>query len=41
LSAVAVALLIAATWLGGKLTYCQGTRVSRQADHHDQTTRRG
>jgi uncharacterized membrane protein len=33
LSAVAVALLIAAMWLGGKLTYHHGTRVTRQVDH--------
>jgi uncharacterized membrane protein len=41
LSAVAVVFLIAATWLGGTLTYCHGTRVTRQADHDDRTTRRG
>jgi uncharacterized membrane protein len=40
LSAVAVAFLIAATWLGGKLTYCHGMRVRRQADRHGGTTRR-
>jgi uncharacterized membrane protein len=34
LSAVAVAFLIAAVWLGGKLTYRYGMRVTRQADHH-------
>ena len=33
LSAVAVAFLIAAIWLGGKLTYRYGMRVTRQADH--------
>ncbi len=33
LSAVAVAFLIAAIWLGGKLTYHHGIRVTRQADH--------
>ena len=32
LSAVAVAFLIAAMWLGGKLTYHHGMRVTRQAD---------
>jgi hypothetical protein len=41
LSAVAMAFLIAATWLDGKLTYCHGTRVTRQADHYEGTTRRG
>jgi uncharacterized membrane protein len=40
LSAVAVAFLIAATWLGGKLTYYHGMRVTRQADHDKRTTRR-
>jgi len=33
LSTVAVAFLIAAIWLGGKLTYRYGMRVTRQADH--------
>jgi hypothetical protein len=33
LSAVAVAFLIAAIWLGGKLTYRYGIRVPRRADH--------
>ncbi len=33
LSAVAVAFLIAAIWLGGKLTYHHGIRVTGQADH--------
>jgi hypothetical protein len=33
LSAVAVAFLIAAIWLGGKLTYRYGIRVPRQPDH--------
>jgi uncharacterized membrane protein len=33
LSAVAVAFLIAAMWLGGKLTYHHGMRVTGQADH--------
>jgi len=32
LSAVAVAFLIAAMWLGGKLTYHHGMRVTGQAD---------
>jgi uncharacterized membrane protein len=40
LSVVAVAVLIAATWLGGKLTYCHGMRVRRQADHDERTIRR-
>src|SRR6266700_7541269 len=35
LSAVAVAGLIAATWLGGKLTYSHGMRVTRQADRDE------
>jgi uncharacterized membrane protein len=33
LSAVAVAFLMAAVWLGGKLTYRYDMRVTRQADH--------
>ena len=33
LSAVAVAFLIAAMWLGGKLTYHHGMRVTGQAGH--------
>jgi uncharacterized membrane protein len=41
LSAVAVAFLIAAIWLGGKLTYCHGMRVRRQAGHDEGTSRRG
>jgi uncharacterized membrane protein len=41
LSAVAVAFLIAAIWLGGKLTYRHGMRVSGQAGHDDGTPRRG
>jgi uncharacterized membrane protein len=41
LSAVAVAFLTAATWLGGKLTYCHGMRVTRQADRDEGITRRG
>ena len=41
LSAVAVAFLIAAMWLGGKLTYHHGMRVTGQADHDEGTTRRG
>jgi uncharacterized membrane protein len=41
LSAVAVAILIAAMWLGGKLTYHHGMRVTRQADHDEAATRRG
>jgi uncharacterized membrane protein len=40
LSAVAVAFLIAATWLGVKLTYRHGVRVAGQADHDRGTTRR-
>jgi uncharacterized membrane protein len=40
LSAVAVAVLIAAMWLGGKLTYCHGMRVTGQAGHEEETTRR-
>jgi hypothetical protein len=35
LSAVAVPFLIAAMWLGGKLTYRYGMRVTRQADHDE------
>jgi uncharacterized membrane protein len=41
LSAVAVAFLIAATWLGGKLTYYHGMRVRRQAGREEGTTWRG
>jgi uncharacterized membrane protein len=41
LSAAAVAVLIAAVWLGGKLTYHHGMRVTGHADHHDGATRRG
>jgi uncharacterized membrane protein len=37
LSAVAVVFLIAAIWLGGKLTYHHGMRVTGQADHDDGT----
>jgi uncharacterized membrane protein len=40
LSAVAVAFLIAAVWLGGKLTYHHGMRVTRQADHGGGTAAR-
>jgi uncharacterized membrane protein len=40
LSALAVAVLIAATWLGGKLTYCHGMRVTGQAGYEEETTRR-
>jgi uncharacterized membrane protein len=35
LSAIAVAFLIAAMWLGGKLTYRFGLRVTGQADRHE------
>ena len=35
LSAIAVAFLLAATWLGGKLTYYHGIRVTGQAGHQD------
>jgi uncharacterized membrane protein len=38
LSAVGVVFLLAATWLGGKLTYCHGMRVSGHADDHEGTT---
>jgi uncharacterized membrane protein len=38
LSAVAVAFLIAAMWLGGKLTYYHGVRVTGQADRGEGTT---
>ena len=41
LSAVAVAFLITAIWLGGKLTYYHGMRVTTQADHNKVTGRRG
>jgi uncharacterized membrane protein len=41
LSAVAVAFLIAAIWLGGTLTYHHGMRVAGQGDHEEGTTRRG
>lgn len=40
LSATAVALLIAAIWLGGTLTYRHGMRVTGQADHGQGATRR-
>jgi uncharacterized membrane protein len=40
LSAVAVAFLIAAIWLGGTLTYHHGMRVAGQGDHDEGTTRR-
>jgi uncharacterized membrane protein len=40
LSAVAVAVLIAATWLGGKLTYYHGMRVTGQAGREEGITRR-
>jgi uncharacterized membrane protein len=40
LSAAAVAFLIAAMWLGGKLTYHHGMRVTRQTDQDEMTTRR-
>ena len=35
LSAAAVTVLLAATWLGGKLTYYHGIRVTGQAGHQD------
>jgi uncharacterized membrane protein len=41
LSAAAVAFLLAAIWLGGKLTYHYGRRVTGHADHHEGATRRG
>lgn len=40
LSATAVALLIAAIWLGSTLTYRHGMRVTGQADHGQGATRR-
>jgi uncharacterized membrane protein len=40
LSAVAVAVLISAIWLGGKLTYHYGMRVAGRAAHDPRTTRR-
>jgi uncharacterized membrane protein len=40
LSAIAVAFLLAATWLGGKLTYYHGIRVTGQAGHQDGASRR-
>ena len=40
LSAAAVALLIAAVWLGGKLTYRHGMRVIGEAGHGGQAIRR-
>jgi uncharacterized membrane protein len=40
LSAVAVAFLIAAIWLGGKLTYYHGMRVRRQTARDEATTPR-
>jgi uncharacterized membrane protein len=41
LSAAAVAFLIAAMWLGGKLTYRHGIRVRGHADHDQENTWRG
>jgi uncharacterized membrane protein len=41
LSAAAVAFLLAAIWLGGKLTYRHGMRCHRHADHNQGATRRG
>jgi uncharacterized membrane protein len=41
LSAVAVAFLIAAMWLGGKLTYRHGMRVTGPAHQGEGATRRG
>jgi len=40
LSGVAVAFLIVAMWLGGKLTYHHGMRVAGHADHDEEVTRR-
>jgi uncharacterized membrane protein len=40
LSAIAVAFLLAATWLGGKLTYYHGIRVTGQVGHQDGASRR-
>jgi uncharacterized membrane protein len=40
LSAIAVAFLLAATWLGGKLTYYHRIRVTGQAGHQDGASRR-
>ena len=40
LNAVAIAFLIAAMWLGDRLTYRHGMRVTGQADHDEETTRR-
>jgi uncharacterized membrane protein len=40
LSAAAVAFLIAAMWLGNKLTYRHGMRVTGQSDHDKRATRR-
>jgi len=39
LSAVAVAVLIAAMWLGNKLTYRHGIRVAREPDHYSERSR--
>ena len=41
LSAVAVAFLLAAMWLGNKLIYRHGMRVTGQSDHDERATRRG
>jgi uncharacterized membrane protein len=41
LSAVGVAFLMAAMWLGGKLTYHHGVRVTGHVDHDQGATRRG
>ena len=38
LSAAGVVFLITAVWLGGKLTYRHGMRVTGHADHHEGTT---
>jgi uncharacterized membrane protein len=35
LSAIAVLFLLAAIWLGGKLTYHYGMRIMGQADRHE------
>ena len=38
LSAAAVTVLLAATWLGGKLTYGHGIRVTGQTGHDEGIT---
>jgi uncharacterized membrane protein len=39
LSAAGVVFLMAAIWLGSKLTYGHGMRVTGHADHREGTTR--